>query len=221
MSGVLGWTLVIPVKSPHRAKTRLAPELSAAERMALARAFARDTVDAALAADGVVRVLVVGDEPALAGAAEHVLEPAARGLDPAIADGVAAARAGGAVPVAVLLGDLPALRPAELSSALEAAARHPLAFVRDADGTGTTLATARDGVPFAPEFGHDSAARHLAAGFVELGAVATDGRADGWTTLRRDVDTAAALAEARALGVGPATAAALAACAAERPEPSS
>ncbi|QAY72776.1 2-phospho-L-lactate guanylyltransferase [Agromyces protaetiae] len=205
----MSWTVVIPVKSPARAKTRLAPELDPAARAALARAFATDTVAVALATPGVSRVLVVGDEPALAGAAEHVLEVAVRGLGVAITDGIAAARSdasgGTDVSVAVLLGDLPALRADELAAALDAASGHPLAFVRDADGTGTTLATARAGVPFAPRFGHESAREHAAAGFVELEA--SDPSA--WPTLRRDVDTAAALADARALGVGPATSAVL------------
>ncbi|WP_246149985.1 2-phospho-L-lactate guanylyltransferase [Agromyces intestinalis] len=223
-----------------RAKTRLAPEVGPDDRAALARAFAADTVAVALATPGVGRVLVVADDRALAGAAEFVAEPEVRGLEPAIADGIAAAGAtaigsapptrvsrqsewrGGrssgahpaeAPPVGVLLGDLPALRTVDLAAALEAAARHPLAFVRDADGTGTTLATARAGVPFAPRFGHDSAARHSAAGFVELGA----SDASSWPTLRRDVDTASALAEAVALGVGRATAAEVARLAASLP----
>lgn len=201
------WTVVIPVKAPAGAKTRLAAAVPPAEREALARAFALDTVSAAMAARSVVRVIVVGDDPALAGAAEFLPEPAdgSRGLTRAIAYGIAHARVGddeaGPRPVAVLLGDLPALAPEELDAALDAASRHPFAFVRDADGTGTTLATASAGVELAPHFGADSAARHAAAGFVELEASAG---------LRRDVDTIDALADALALGVGPLTRAAAA-----------
>ncbi|MFC9559353.1 2-phospho-L-lactate guanylyltransferase [Agromyces sp. NPDC056965] len=201
------WTVVIPVKAPAGAKTRLAAAVSPAEREALARAFALDTIAAVLAARSVVRVVVVGDDPSLAGGAEFLAEPAdgPRGLGPAIAYGIAHARAGdeeaGFRPVAVLLGDLPALAPEELDAALEGASRHPLAFVRDADGTGTTLATAAEGVHLAPHFGIDSAARHAAAGFVELEASAR---------LRRDVDTIEALVEAVSLGVGPNTRAAAA-----------
>ncbi|SIN84710.1 2-phospho-L-lactate guanylyltransferase [Agromyces cerinus] len=196
------WTVVIPVKAPAGAKTRLAAAVAPAEREALARAFALDTIAAALAARTVARVIVVGDDPSLAGAAEFLPEPAdaLRGLTRAIASGIDHARAGddgpGLRPVAVLLGDLPALAPEELDAALAAASRHPLAFVRDADGTGTTLATASAGVGLAPRFGADSAARHAAAGFVELAASAG---------LRRDVDTIDALADALALGVGPLT----------------
>ena len=124
----------------------------------------------------------MGDRPRrAAGAAESCQrEGAERGLlrrPP----GIAHARADGAVAVAVLLGDLPALRPEELDAALAAAARHPLAFVRDADGTGTTLATASRGAVRAA-FGPESAARHAAAGFAELAASDLPG-------LTRDVDT--------------------------------
>jgi 2-phospho-L-lactate guanylyltransferase len=214
------WTVVIPVKAPAGAKTRLAAAVPSVEREALARAFALDTIAAVLAARSVARVVVVGDDPELAGGAEFLAEPAEgpRGLTAAIAYGIAhAARSlrvskgaesstlrpaqGAGANVAVLLGDLPALAPEELDAALEAASRHPLAFVRDADGTGTTLATASAGVHLAPHFGVDSAARHAAAGFVELAASAG---------LRRDVDTIDALAEALALGAGPLTRAAAA-----------
>ena len=70
----------------------------------------------------------------------------------------------------------------------------------DAAGTGTTLLTARPGVALAPAFGVGSAARH-AADSVAL---------EGGGGLRNDVDTAADLVAAGALGLGAATAAALA-----------
>ncbi|MGR0218487.1 2-phospho-L-lactate guanylyltransferase [Agromyces sp. ZXT2-6] len=204
-----GWTVVVPVKSLSGAKTRLAPELSAAERAALARAFALDTIDAALAASSVARVVVVSDEPAIELAlretpgVEVVPEVGPRGLSAAIAHGIAVALTG-SPPVAVLLGDVPAMRAADLDAALEAAARHPLAFVPDADGTGTTLATARAGEPLTAHFGADSAVRHAGAGFADLVLEVPAAIAPG---LRRDVDTAAELREAVALGVGPRTAA--------------
>jgi 2-phospho-L-lactate guanylyltransferase len=207
-----GWTVVVPVKSLSGAKTRLAPELSAGERAALARAFALDTIEAARGARAVARVVVVSDEPTIELAlrevprVEVVPELGPRGLAAAIAHGIAVAGAGrwsrSGSPVAVLLGDLPAMRAGDLDAALEAAARHPLAFVPDAEGTGTTLATARTGVALAPHFGADSAARHTAAGFVDLVAAHPAAIAPG---LRRDVDTAAELGEAVALGVGPHT----------------
>ncbi|MRX43570.1 2-phospho-L-lactate guanylyltransferase [Agromyces kandeliae] len=206
-----GWTVVVPVKSLTAAKTRLAPELGPAERAALARAFALDTIDAARAARAVERVVVVSDEPVV----EHELrgvpgvdvvpEFGPRGLAAAISHGVAVARgAGRAGAVAVLLGDLPGVGARDLDAALEAAARHPLAFVADADGTGTTLATALADVPMTAHFGPDSAALHRAAGFADLVAEQPTSIAPG---LRRDVDTGDELREAIGLGVRARTAA--------------
>ena len=201
------WTVVIPVKGAPAAKSRLAPAVPDDARAVLARAFALDTIAAALGATSVARVLVVGDDPSLAGVAEFVSEPsgegAERGLLPAVRRGIAHARADASGAVAVLLGDLPALRPEELDSALAAAARHPLAFVRDVDGTGTTLATAMPGVPFEPRFGPESAARHAAAGFAELAASDLPG-------LTRDVDTVDGLETVLHHGVGDHTAEAVA-----------
>jgi 2-phospho-L-lactate/phosphoenolpyruvate guanylyltransferase len=200
------WTVVIPVKAPAAGKTRLSPAVADAARAELARAFALDTIAAARAAASVDRVIVVGDDPELADGAEFLAEPgtagapaAERGLLPAIRHGIAHARAAEPVAVAVLLGDLPALRPEELDRVLGAAARHPLAFVRDADGTGTTLATAGPEVAFEPRFGPGSAERHAAAGFVELAASDAPG-------LTRDVDTVDALEAVLHHGVGDHTA---------------
>jgi 2-phospho-L-lactate guanylyltransferase len=170
---------------------------------------------------------VVGDDPELAHGAEFLDERrAARasrpesaprsgrapvaGLTAAIARGIAHARATGAVDVAVLLGDVPCLRPDDLDDALALAAGHPLAFVPDADGTGTCLATALAGVVFEPRFGPDSAREHARAGFVSLEASAR---------LRRDVDTLAALEDAIALGTGAHTAHVVAALADHRQLP--
>jgi 2-phospho-L-lactate guanylyltransferase len=107
--------------------------------------------------------------------------------------------------VAVLLGDLPALRPDDLLAALRAAGGHLRAVVPDVEGTGTVLLTARDGASLEPSFGPGSAARHQAAGATRLDLELPH--------LRTDVDDDRGLAVALALGVGPATAGVLAAAA--------
>ncbi|MEH0939236.1 2-phospho-L-lactate guanylyltransferase, partial [Micromonospora sp. CPCC 205543] len=126
------------------------------------------------------------------------------GLNAALRHGAAAAAADAWV--AALTADLPALRPAELAAALTAAATPPAVrrFVADAPGTGTVLLTAPPGVALAPRFGVDSARAHAASGALPL--------TGPWPSLRRDVDTAADLAAARRLGLGPGTAALTTAC---------
>ncbi|NQX12222.1 2-phospho-L-lactate guanylyltransferase [Microbacteriaceae bacterium VKM Ac-2855] len=178
------WSIVVPVKGTPTAKSRLGSDPQ------LAEAIAADTVAAALV---VARVLVVTAGPMTAfDGAEFIADPG-RGLGDAIAAGV---RAAGSGPVAVLLGDLPALLPVELSAALAAAQAHPRAMVPDADGIGTVLVTARSGHELVASFGDDSRAAHRAAGYVELEVAGDSG-------LRRDVDTIehlAALFDAGRLG---------------------
>ena len=204
-----GWTIVVPVKPAAVGKSRLTDV--GTDREALARAIALDTIAAAAAATRVARVIVVSDDAGLRAAlrrsrrVEVVPEGDTRGLDAAIALGAAAA--GQSTPRAALLGDLPALRAADLDAALELAASVERGLVPDAETTGSTLVTARAGAVWVSAFGEDSAARHRLLGCTDL-AVERD------STLRRDVDTAAQLTQAVALGVGPRTSAVLAAAAA-------
>lgn len=199
------WTIVIPLKVLSRAKSRLA-SLGDLTRTDLAEAIALDTVHAALSARGVGRVIVVGRqvEPQLG--VENIPEPIVGGLTAAIRAGIEHARVDGPGPTAVLLGDLPALAPAHLGAALHLAGRYPRAFVPDASGAGTTMATARVGVALVPEFGAHSAARHRAAGFADLFAAHPAAIA---AALRTDADTVADLSAARRLGTSPYTARAL------------
>ncbi|MGH8894239.1 MAG: 2-phospho-L-lactate guanylyltransferase [Actinomycetes bacterium] len=200
----LGWALVVPVKRLAVAKTRLGPPYDVIRRD-LALAFALDTTAAALASTLVTAVVVVTDEPEAAHSlgelgADVVGDEPDAGLNPAVAHGVHVAahrypsRAAGA-----LSGDLPALRPDELDSALRRAESHAAAFLRDAHGTGTTLVVARRPADLRPGFGTDSARRHAAAGLAEI-------TGDDMPSVRQDVDTADDLATALRLGVGSHTA---------------
>ena len=106
-----------------------------------------------------------------------------QGLNGALRHG--AAHAGvplAAVGIGGLAADLPALRPAELSDALRAAARWPQAFVADSPDPGTTLYAAA------------SAGRHSGRGSARVRPRGTGRPAParltrpGLASLRRDVD---------------------------------
>ncbi|MDR7187681.1 2-phospho-L-lactate guanylyltransferase [Microbacterium sp. BE35] len=200
------WVVVVPVKPSARAKTRL--DVDGVGRVDLARAIALDTLTAATACELVAQVVVVTDDAALAREAamipalRFVPEGDARGLDAAVATGVSAIDPNARMPRAALLGDLPALRPADLADALRAAASVPRGVVPDAEGTGSTLVTANAGAEWASSFGDGSFARHVALGCTALPIPDA-------STLRRDVDTADQLDAARMLGLGPRTAALL------------
>lgn len=192
------WSVVVPVKRLHRAKTRLRGSLADVDHDALVLAMALDTVAAALASPPVGTVIVVTDDPVAAQAltalgALCVPDEPDAGLNPALEHGAAeAVRRAPRWGVAVLGSDLPALRPAELASAL--AAVRGRAFVADAAGTGTTLLAAHPGVALRPAYGPASAAAHAASGAQAL--------TGDWPSLRRDVDTADDLRAAATLTLG-------------------
>ena len=195
-----GWCLVLPVKRLAVAKSRLGPPYEAM-RHELALAFALDTAAAALATPGVRGLVAVTDEPEAArllrdlGAAVVPDEPDA-GLNPALRHGAAVAVAGfPGCGTGALSADLPALRPDELARALRRASGSAAAFVRDWHGSGTTVVLAAPGTELRPEFGPDSAQRHLLGGHTEIPS-------EDLESLRLDVDKAEDLQRAIRLGVG-------------------
>lgn len=205
------WSIVVPVKLLARAKSRLSTR-PANQRVDLARAFALDVVATCLATPEVGLTLVVTDDEQiveLVGPQGALLlaDPSQRnGLSALNAAGVAGADVVMALrvdqPVAILVADLPALRPAELSLALTASSQLASTFTSDSAGLGTTMLASGVGIRPAPRFGTRSRAAHAAAGAVELTGSAL-------SRLRCDVDTEVDLWHAVALGVGPRTAAVL------------
>ena len=205
-----GWVVVIPAKPLATAKSRLA-DAAGNRRPEVALAMLLDTVEATLSTAHVVAVLVVTDDDLIFAAASElgavvVPDVPGEGLNAAFRYGIEMAaarypRAG----VVLLAGDLPALQASELEAALGIAASSPGAVaVADREDAGTTMLAARSVAQLRPAFGVGSFARHLT-----LGAVAVDDAE--LKGLRCDVDDAAGLEAAIALGVGTRTAAALAA----------
>lgn len=198
------WAVVVPVKELPVAKTRLG--LPDPRREALALAMACDVVRAAGACDAVDGVVVVTNDVRAAAAVEPlgarvVADVSDSGLNPALRDGARFARElwprhG----VAALASDVPCVTPVELALALDEAAPHDCAVHADSRGDGTTLLTAAPGASLEPRYGTHSRHAHVSGGAYALTVR---------PTLARDVDTAEDLALALALGVGPATFAAL------------
>ncbi len=204
------WRVLVPIKHGAPAKTRLrAATREQAHHAELVRAIQLDTLDAVLAlrthpllaglfvvAGPPVEhpVLLPAGYPAALAAEIEILPDAGGGLNPALA--AAAAELARRHPddgVLALVGDLPALRSADLLAVLHQAPAAGRGFVRDLAGSGTTLLAAGPGSALAPLFGPDSARRHLASGARELEAA---------ESLRCDVDSAADLRRCLELGVG-------------------
>lgn len=196
------WQVLVPVKGGVRAKSRLAldPEV----RRELASAMAADTVAAVHGCPTVAEVTVLSSPSVAAGleTPTHVLvEPehppshpgSHPGLNELIDWAVAQLPVG---PVAVVMGDLPALTPQALREILEGAEGSVRAMVVDRHGTGTTVLTGRSRDELRPAFGPDSAKAHEAGGARSIDATAG---------ARCDVDDLEDLRHAAALGVGPRT----------------
>lgn len=198
------WHVIVPVKSRFRAKARLLPPPEI-DKPQLALALALDTLHAVLDVIPADRLIVVSEddevERAMAERGVRTVPDPGRGLNPAVQAGLSEAiRRGPGLPTAVLLGDLPALRPQDLSAGLRACAATESALIPDHDGDGTVLLTHHDPAALAPRFGRGSAARHARRCTV----LSLD-----LPTLRHDVDDLESLHQAIDLGVGPHTTRAL------------
>ncbi len=189
--------LVVPIKRLARAKSRLRGAVPSDEHAELVLALLLDTVTAAAQARGVRRILVVCEDERIPAAltgtgVESVDERGLPGLNAALTFGAEYLRTPAST-VGALQADLPALRPADLASAIEEADGRR-AHCADRPGTGTTLLLAAPGEPLNPRFGPGSSAAHAATGAVRIGG--------SLVTLRCDVDTEDDLAVASDLGLG-------------------
>ncbi|WP_182481527.1 2-phospho-L-lactate guanylyltransferase [Nocardioides immobilis] len=195
------WTAIVPIKRLALAKQRLA--LPGPVRRALAEAFARDVLVAALETPGIDRVLAVCSDASLrrfcrrhgARLVSDWVQTSGDALNISIMRGVSwADRRYPNDHVVVIPSDLPSIDACSLASALEGAVGLDRAFVADAEEYGTSLLMASSPARLIPRYGHGSAALHRAAGHVEL--------TQAPRCLRRDVDDLDGLQEAVGLGVG-------------------
>lgn len=204
----MGVGLIIAVKRLDAAKSRLSALLAGDVRERMVLAMLVDTITAADAVPAVESITVVTPDEVAASAARDlgaavIADPTGPGHPDPLNNAILAAYAAISPvlsDVVVLQGDLPSLRPAELAAAVDSASLHPRSFVADRQGTGTSALFAF-GAHLDPRFGAGSAQRHRDSGAVQLEGP--------WPGLRCDIDTPEDLAEARRLGLGPATAAAL------------
>lgn len=181
--------VVIPVKAFSVAKRRLAPVLDGAARARLARRLATVVVAAA----GDLPVLVVCDDDEVATWADAVgagvVWAPGRGLDGAVADGVAQARADGAGRAVVAHADLPLAR--DLGGLARRAGVVVLVPDRHRDGTNVAVVPTAAGFTFS--YGPGSFDRHvLEAERLRLGPQVVEDPALSW-----DVDVPADLDHAQ------------------------
>jgi 2-phospho-L-lactate guanylyltransferase len=153
--------LVLPIKAPEAAKTRLGPRLHGAGRDEVARRLATRTL-ATLARWGRLPVVVVTRDPWVAELAAttalQVLTEGGDGHSAAARQGARHAAASGAELVLSLAADLPLLRCADLDALLRRAAAGRAVIAPDRLGLGTNAVLAPADFPFT--FGAPSFDRH-------------------------------------------------------------
>jgi 2-phospho-L-lactate guanylyltransferase len=155
----------VPVKALPGAKSRFVPgERAAIERLTLA--MLADVLEALRAVPALGRVAVVTPDPAVARAAEaegaEVLLRDDPGLNPAVEAASALLAPGPEDGILIVLGDVAAADPAELTRLIEEAPARGVALAPSRDGgTSALLRRPRDVIPAC--FGPDSAKRHREA----------------------------------------------------------
>jgi 2-phospho-L-lactate/phosphoenolpyruvate guanylyltransferase len=158
---------LVPLKALAEAKGRLAPAAGPLQRRLLAIAMFEDVIAALQAVQGLPAPVVVSPDREVWRRADalgcRVVEEPPGGGDLNASLAAAATAAGGGAALLVVAADLPLASAAGLERVLRAAAGAPVAVVPSADGGGTNVLAWRDPATFAPSFGPDSAARHLAA----------------------------------------------------------
>ncbi len=150
----MSWTALVPIKSVHARKSRLAPHLSAAERARLSQAMLDHVVGRLRDCAPVGQVLLLS--PAPVGSYDRIRDEG-RGLNEELA---CAQCATGTGKLLVIHADLPLLAAGDLDALLEAATRAGQALSPDRHLTGTNAVAIADGATLRWCFGADSFRRH-------------------------------------------------------------
>ena len=181
---------ILPVKSFAAAKQRLADELEAGPRRALAEAMFSDVLLALRRAQAVDEILVVssdhGAQRIASGHGAMVLDDEGRGHNAAATAGIRAALAQHFDRALLVPGDCPLLDPRELGELIAGRAGPRSALiVPDRHRTGTNALLLTPPNSLAPAFGPGSCRRHAA----DAESRGTEHEVVELTSLALDIDT--------------------------------
>jgi 2-phospho-L-lactate/phosphoenolpyruvate guanylyltransferase len=158
--------VVVPVKSPARAKHRLEPVLTEPERVRLARSMADDVFRTVAALEDYGRFVVSEDPEVLEAARRFGLEPlldrVSQGQSAAVQQGFAQAWDRGFTAALTIPGDVPGVIPAELSELATFRPEVEVLLAPDQDGVGTNGLRLIPPHAITLRFGEDSFRLHRA-----------------------------------------------------------
>lgn len=155
---------LLPVKRLDRAKQRLVPHVTEAERAEIARALLDDALALCESAT-MFEWWVVSDDPAVralaAGQGFQIAEDPGRGLNAALTSGIEAVMAAGARSVTIIPADIPLAWSGDLQDLHDTGATSDVVVVPSRDG-GTNALYLSPGDVLRPRFGEFSFKAHLA-----------------------------------------------------------
>jgi 2-phospho-L-lactate guanylyltransferase len=156
---------ILPVKSFHEAKRRLADDMTPGERRVLAEAMFSDVLVGLRRSQLIESVLVItadaGAQQIAGGYGATVIDDDDRGHNPAATRGIAHALELRADRALLVPGDCPLIDPDEIDGLLRGAPDAPSAvIVPDRHGTGTNALLLAPPTSLAPAFGPESCERH-------------------------------------------------------------
>jgi 2-phospho-L-lactate guanylyltransferase len=168
MASLATTALLVPVKDLARAKTRLAPLLTRAERHALAMTMLEGTLRAVCAVPGLYRRAVVTSYPPAVELAESlgmmvIREARQRSESHSVDTASAALEHEGVTAVLRIPLDLPLLLPEDLEVVLAAGQSAQAVLVPSLSGTGTNALYRSPPTLFSSHFGPGSLTLHQAA----------------------------------------------------------
>jgi 2-phospho-L-lactate/phosphoenolpyruvate guanylyltransferase len=165
---VATWALV-PLKSPERAKSRLAGVLNPEQRVRLFFALAEQVICSLRATNGIDNVAVVTASAEIAAFSRSLhavplVQSADAGMSAALDSGLRELQSLEPARVLMVPGDLPLISSLVIERFLQAAGRDAgIAIVPDRHRVGTNLLLCTPPHAIAPSFGGHSFERHLAA----------------------------------------------------------
>jgi 2-phospho-L-lactate guanylyltransferase len=156
--------LLLPARSLHAGKSRLAPALSKAERQELNEYFLLRTLTIAREVFGMQRIAVISDGHDSCDLAKrfgaHIIRQFGEGLNQAVTQGIQDLHRVGARAILVLSADLPFIRADDLTEVIDLGHRYSLVICTDRYHTGTNAIFLSQPLSIEFHFGNDSCRRH-------------------------------------------------------------
>lgn len=158
---------IVPVNVLSKAKRRLSPTLSQAQRRQLSVAMLKHVLAALSEARHLRWITVVSAdksvrEIARRSGAGFLWEGKRQGLNKGVKLAIKSAQRTGALSVLVVHADLPLLKPREVDRFVEESQSYQVAFAPSRDDSGTNALLMKQPLAIDPVFGRDSFRRHLA-----------------------------------------------------------